>query len=358
LKEAYRGFSMVRKLIITLAALMLIPLSVSASSGAKSAVDWTSYHEPSENAFTAEIPKGWQVQAGTARRTASVATPWLRATSVDGLTTIFQGDPSIPKFVLPGTYPSSPEGKSITGPGGTTVVARYQTGKEFASTYGPHMLPAGCESVKLLQSQDEPKLEQLTHQKNPGLTASISAGSALFSYDLHGRNEVAEIVAQSMLTPMGTGGNWGVFDIHGFQTRSGNELQARGLVEHMHTTMTVNPEWMASMMKARNAEASQFSSMLQQQNQQFTQWSRNQTQQFNQRMNVQHTQAMNTIQAIGDRGRAQAQADAQWHADAMVNHYAQMAAKDNNTYKQVLQIQGKHLEWSPDLQRNVEVPNY
>jgi hypothetical protein len=67
---------------------------------------------------------------------------------------------------------------------------------------------------------------------------------------------------------------------------------------------------------------------------------------------------MNNIQAIGDRGRAQAQADAQWHSNAMVNHYAQMAVKDNNNYHQVLEIQNKHLEWSPTLQRNVEVQNY
>jgi ATP/maltotriose-dependent transcriptional regulator MalT len=67
---------------------------------------------------------------------------------------------------------------------------------------------------------------------------------------------------------------------------------------------------------------------------------------------------MNNIQATGDKARAQSQADAQWHSNAMVNHYAQMAVKDNNNYHQVLEIQGRHLEWSPTLQRNVEVQNY
>jgi hypothetical protein len=344
---------LVRKLIVALSAFLFFPLNALASSEAKPAGDWTPYKEPSENAFNVEIPKGWLVQSGTARRTASSVTPWLRASSVDGQTTIFTGDPSVPKFIVPSNF-SGPLGKSFTGPGGTSVVSRYQTGKEFAATYGPHMLPAGCENVQLVQSQDEPEVHQRMLERNPGLTANTSAGSALFSYELHGQMEVAEIVAQTMLV----GQLWNVFDLYGFQTRAGNEKLAHSLVDHLHTSMKFNKEWTESMMQATNSEAAQVSSMMQQNHQQFMQWSKNQTQQFNQFSNAQHQQAMNNIQATGDKARAQSQADAQWHSNAMVNHYAQMAVKDNNNYHQVLEIQGRHLEWSPTLQRNVEVQNY
>ncbi len=350
-----------RHFFMALAALMLLPLIALSSSEVRAAAttEWTTFHEPTENAFSTEIPRGWRAEGGTARRTASSANPWLKATSADGVTTIFSGDPSIPKFRLPGGL-GGREGNTFNGPGGTVVATHYQTGKEFAASYGAHLLPPGAENVSLVQSQDEPAVEQRTRQKiGQALLSPISAGSALFSYDLHGQKEAAEIVVQTMLMNANSPtGSWSVFDIHGFQTRAGNEAQARAVVEHMRTSYAPNPEWGAAMMKAINDEGAMGSAMLQQQHQQFMQWSQNQTQQFNQRAAVQHQQSMNQIQAIGDRSRAQAQSDAQWHADQMVKHYGQMAVKDNNNYHQVLEIQGKHLEYVPDLHGSVAVPNY
>jgi hypothetical protein len=262
----------VRKLAVTLCAFFLFPLNVLASTEAKCASDWTPYREPSENAFNVEVPKGWQVQSGTARRTASSAAPWLRATSVDGETTIFTGDPSVPKFLVPNKF-SGPVGKSVTGPGGPTVVSKFQTGQEFASTYGAHMLPVGCENVQLIRSQDEPEVHQHMLERSPGMTAHTTAGSAMFSYELHGKKEVAEIVAQTMLVGM----LWNVFDLYGFQTTAGNEKQAHNLLDHLHTSMKFNKEWAESMMKATNSEAAQANAALQRNNDQFMQWSKNQT---------------------------------------------------------------------------------
>ena len=64
-------------------------------------VHWAPYAEPTEHAFTVELPVGWPAQGGLKRLSSGEVRPWLRASAPDGSAEIFIGDPELPDFTPP-----------------------------------------------------------------------------------------------------------------------------------------------------------------------------------------------------------------------------------------------------------------
>src|SRR5262245_38757951 len=72
-----------------------------AAAPARPSMQFVRWVDPYEQAFSFEVPSGWQMQGGLLRRVDGVRAAW-QATSPDGASMLFGGDPQMPAyFVFP-----------------------------------------------------------------------------------------------------------------------------------------------------------------------------------------------------------------------------------------------------------------
>ncbi len=71
-------------------------LAPSGGSPAASVSNYTRLTDPLEQAFTVDVPSGWQSEAGMARWSALQVDPYVRSLSPDKMTYLIIGEPSLP----------------------------------------------------------------------------------------------------------------------------------------------------------------------------------------------------------------------------------------------------------------------
>jgi hypothetical protein len=224
-------------------ALLLAMTAFAAADNATS-----TFTDPTEQGFTIQVPKGWQVKGGIVRNSPLDGRPWLSVATGDRSTVMFIGDPSIPAFVE-----RANTGRSFPLPQGT-VEAPYENGQQFAADYGNRVLPHVCSNVQLKGTQPEPEmaqksLAQFTQvQQDMGTNfppPQIDAGSAMFTCQGQGRTLAARISAVTEIAPGPMGNNWRVAGLSGFTTPAALEGKAQAILAAMTKSMTWNLDWRA-----------------------------------------------------------------------------------------------------------------
>ena len=211
------------------------------------------FTDPTENAFAISVPQGWSVKGGVQRITATVAKPWVTATSPDGATTIMIGDPSIPGFTLPG--PGRAEGSSVQTQGGARPVEAYENGAQFAADYAQRAWGQSCQ-LQQAGVQAEPDLAQqaqATAQQNAaavgvgGSTGSYDGASALFSCQAGGGAKAFGVIDVTAESASQVGGFWGVPLLIAYSTPAASQAQTDQIARSMRQSYQVNPQWQAQM---------------------------------------------------------------------------------------------------------------
>ena len=87
--------------------------SAGAAAGSLGSVQWTSFSDPNEQAFTAEVPTGWTVKGGLVRHTSTDPSILIRMVSPDRRSYLMIGDPGITLWTTPahpmfGPWPLGP----------------------------------------------------------------------------------------------------------------------------------------------------------------------------------------------------------------------------------------------------------
>ena len=336
-------------------------LAAPTSTSGATTTNWSQVAETTEHAFTVDIPAGYTLESGVGRHPgAAMAHPWFTTSSADGATTISLGLPPISNFTLPGRFMQ--EGQSKQLPAGLLTCAHFMTGQEYLSTYGTSLLPVGATDIVMQGSQDEPEWAAKAQSfLGPNCRSTVSVGSARYSFALNGEPKSKTIAIQTMLNPgqfPGMPSNWSVVSMWGCYTRKGNESQAQAMADHVRHSFRIDKQWVEKQCAAIQQAGAQMMALGQQMNEAQSAALRQQAASNQALLNARHQAGMETLQTQGNIARMRAQAQSDWHSHEMVNHYAQMAAKDNNNYHEVLMIQNKHLEWDPTLHGNVAVPNY
>ncbi len=311
--------------------------------------EFATVNEANERAFSFDIPKSWEPTSGVASFGTQTSL-WMKATSPDHQSGIFLGDPNRQFFHEPG--PGFANGQQINNPLGRLKVMPYQNASEFVGQNGQRLLPPDAQNIKLLSVKDETDLAAQRTAALSSTGAIVSAATGKFSFEQNGVPKVGAVTMQVARNP---NGSWTEMQATGYYSKPTDENRIHEIYERSWHSLKPDPQWMADNTNKMQAQANAFFS---QQRAFGNSMLRQQADASNRNLNTMHEMGMQRLDAIGERGRQQAAADADWHKNQMVNHYAQMAAKDNNNYHEVLMIQNKHLEWSPQLQRNVEVPNY
>lgn len=128
-------------------------------------VNWTKWVDPTERAFSLEIPAGWSAEGGMTRVSAIDVRPWIRVTSPDKLISAFVGDGAISPSTMPTAQLTSlgfPVGsKYMTG-----LILPYIPARQFAEKYAFLKLKPHVQDLQVVQEGYHPDVAQIVNGNN------------------------------------------------------------------------------------------------------------------------------------------------------------------------------------------------
>ena len=278
------------------------------------AAGMTTFTDPTENAFTLQVPQGWSVKGGVQRASPTAATTWVSATSPDGATTISIGDPSIPGFTLPSPYHAA--GTTLqTAAGASSPVEPYENGVQFAADYAQRAYGQACAPLQPAGTQAEPDLVQSAQAKMATLAAAVGVspppsnydgGSARFTCQANGAAVAVGVIDVTTLNQSSVGGFWNVPVLIAYRTPAASQAQTDQIARAMRQSYQPNAQWQAQMVSATRQQLAQIQQTGQQQMGQLRQQEASessmlnaQEQAANARLNAAHAQTMAQLNAQG-----------------------------------------------------------
>jgi hypothetical protein len=213
-------------------------------------VQWEKYTDPTEGAFRVDMPQGWRVSGETTRRNALQYRNWGKAVSPDGQTILAINDPNEWSYFVPTPMLDATgfhEGSLYNGGLGMVyTVARYQTGQQFAVTWGQRKLTELCRAIKLIGSRSRPELSQEINTYSQPLGIIHNIGESTFTCEKGDLAMIANVLASTTFIAVPPGGGiWYADAIEAFLAPAQVAGMAAGLLAHMVSSVEVNPEWVA-----------------------------------------------------------------------------------------------------------------
>jgi hypothetical protein len=220
-------------------------------------IAYEKFSDPSEQAFTLDVPQGWQTQGGTNRRAAVDVVHSVRSVSPDGEIVIQFNDPNIPAFALPNptlAFSGFPEGSWYSpGYGVRNLVKRYLPGGQFLAEYLTQSYRQGVDGFAFVSRADRPDIVADFNRIYAGLQSygvqfSQHAGEAAFRFSRGGEPYVGYGLAltQIVYMPAMQGGNWNVAMLLLSTCPESRAAFAQGIFQHMFESIQWNPQWLAS----------------------------------------------------------------------------------------------------------------
>jgi hypothetical protein len=213
------------------------------------AEEFVRYTDTTEHAFSLEVPRGWGVNGGIARRSMMQPHTALTLRSPGGLTQIALGNLHAYTYTLPS--PLAPRENTPYAAGADQLwVLQYRTGEQFAQMYAAHFLTQQCQKVQLVNARHRADGSRPPTRAVNGLTYSASAGEAFLTCEKGGHQFEAYVYAQTELTGQpGTGGIWGAEHTYMFLTPAGNGTAAGIVLSQIVRSYRIDPRWMATQLK-------------------------------------------------------------------------------------------------------------
>ena len=221
-------------------------LAPSGPAPAISVSNYTRLTDPLEQAFTVDVPSGWQSEAGMARWSALQIDPYVRSLSPDKMTYLIIGDPSLPSYAPPTDVTRKlgfREGSlHDAGLGGRSMILRYLTGAEFARVYGQGALSGLCPGLKFVSMGERPELARKAEAQWPTVIPSRSTGGEAVFTCTHNKQEMeAHIEAATRTTRDNV--IWAVILLQGYIAPKSGTGAAQTVLAHMTGNVTWSQAW-------------------------------------------------------------------------------------------------------------------
>lgn len=209
--------------------------------------------DPTEGAFTVEVPRGWQVERGTKRLSAVDVRHSVRVSSPDRQILAFRGDTTLGFFTLPSRLTDMAnlhEGSVYQGPAGAMVIRQYIPGADFVKAYlgGAQ---AQCPGLRMVNQENFGQASQQLAGELNGLLGGIAqfrldSGAVDFVCGTSGN--VGSVTATTMLTRVAGAASpsiWVVLDISGFVAPPEWVPEAAEVVARLQSSFRYDPAWAA-----------------------------------------------------------------------------------------------------------------
>jgi len=228
--------------------------TASPSSAATADVQFVTWVEPREHAFSLEVPAGWRLDGGLNWLGPIDPQAYIVVTSPDAKLRVFVGDPELLTRQVPSATTTlqtgAREGQTFkTSTGSPALVQRFLTGLQYARQHVSWRL---CQSPVWVAQQDSPDLSRaLTEAVAPyarsyGARVQASAGEVSYMCSAaQGAVFAATMITSSNAGPIQV---WMVYRVAGFQsTDPMRTMVARYVMEHMLATVRLDPRWNAAL---------------------------------------------------------------------------------------------------------------
>jgi hypothetical protein len=207
---------------------------------------YATFTEPSEHAFTMEIPSGWQATGSLMRSGALQISPFVRTLSPDRLTYLMVGEPTLLTYTPPNAMTLRlgwREGSlHNSGLGGVSMLLRYIPGTQFAKLYGEVALGGLCPQLHLTGTQDRQDFVAAADQLIPTVIPSVSTGGeASFSCRHGGQDMVVRVDAVTRNTRDNV--YWSVIFLRAMIAPNSQADAAQEVLKHMTVTFRYDPQW-------------------------------------------------------------------------------------------------------------------
>jgi hypothetical protein len=223
---------------------------------AKPNIQYVSWQDPVEQAFSVEVPAGWQVQGGTQRRASVDLVHVLHAVSPDQKTRILFNDPNIPIFVIPNQmllWGGFREGSWYSpGYGVRMMVMGFRSGLAFILEYLQKNFAPRLTSFEIVDRKERPDIVAdfnriYSASRASGISFQLYAGDAAFRYSQDGEPGIGYglAVTQAVQSAAMGGGNWSVALLLITTCPESEAETVRETATHMFQSVRMNPQWVA-----------------------------------------------------------------------------------------------------------------
>lgn len=234
---------------------------------------WT---DPTEHAFSAEVPADWRVSGGIRRFSPTRRSDEIVAHSPDGQVTVRSGDVNMQtQFVEPNqTLMSLGQVEGQMASGGFMIM-RFMPAVVFATNYVQRTMGGGCSNLQWLRQRDRPDYIQSLASRGLLLERNqYTAGEVTYSCQVGAQTYVGYLFVETSINPNpGVANLWSVQRLYGFTALANRATQADAVLQRIQASFFINPQWWAAEVggDARIAENfrryREFSWQLQQQTQ-------------------------------------------------------------------------------------------
>jgi len=218
---------------------------LAANANPLAGMQFQTWVDPMENAFSIEVPVGWRVTGGVFRPT-MVAQSEFVLQSPDGQIVMRSGDVNFPsKFVVPDMNLMSLglwEGQSTGG----YVIMHYKSAIDFAAYYLQNTVGRNCRNLQWLSGRDRAdRIQALAwYMQTLGFTMHTAA-ELIFSCEFGGRPYAGYQYAETAVTHSSHVSTlWEVQSLFGFMAPPQYMRLADAVLFYVSSTFQTNPQWM------------------------------------------------------------------------------------------------------------------
>ncbi len=215
---------------------------------------FVTFVDPKEQAFSVDVPKGWNVRGGLFRFASVDTRPTVELTSPDGKIRVTSGDAQIPTFTVPTqtlAWAGFREGSWYSpGYGVNMMLRRYLTGAQFAEEYvrSRVLAAAACSDGQITDRRDRRELAEPINQLYQGLGAGVGAvrldlGEVRFTCTKNGERWQGYYLAGTLLVNSPAGGLWHVDHLIGYASSQPKAPLAEAVLLRMIRSAHENPAW-------------------------------------------------------------------------------------------------------------------
>jgi hypothetical protein len=200
-------------------------------------INWVSYTDTAEGAFSMDVPVGYQVQGGMYRFGYFDVRWMMEARSLDGKIIIRINDVNVPPYSLPGPHTGTEGQRNFKPQQYQMITARYREGQTYAESYAKRRFAAVCKTMNPRTADWKPTFPP-EMKDDPGSRST----DGIVSYDCDSSDgpRIATIFVHSNLNPEGT--IWFAFPVSILSTPDRAAL-AHSIADRMVGSWKKNPEW-------------------------------------------------------------------------------------------------------------------
>lgn len=279
------------------------PAATAQGQSAHSApLAFTTFQDPFEQAFTADVPRGWSARGGLFRMGYSDERVMIDLTSPDGKINVRLGDLAVPTYVEPDRL--HPEGGTYDlGLQAQLPIAHYRSGPEFAALYSRVRFYKDCQNPAADTADIDFTLPAYIPPDGPP-PAKTSAGQIATRCTTSQGPRIAFVFARTG----GTAAVWAAGTLGSYLAPPDQIALARTVLDHCAHTFKMSPQWIdrqkqldADALEYQRRRQAQRRQQLGQQIQQFEagmQAMRNQVSAFERHQQAQAAQVEGFTQAL------------------------------------------------------------